>query len=171
MLRLILISLLFIASLVIFFPIPAKEVWYVGIAVPEYPWIFILACLGLLTWSWFSTKYRLPSMILGTVTLFILCSPVVRAMNRGTQIDADLAARFAITDAEMSGFYQHPAFSVKQMLLGKKTQQITFTTYNFYPDSVKGMSELTLNFLPIFPAGKKALSYRSARWFLEAWRQ
>lgn len=155
MLRLILISLLFIASLVIFFPVPAKQVWYVGIAIPEYPWIFIITCFLLLIWSWFSSKYRLPSLVLGVVTFFILCSPVVRAINMGTKIDADLAARFAIINADMSGFYQHAPFSVKQMFKGNGAKEITYTTYAYSPDSAKAMSELTLNFYPAAKPGKR----------------
>ena len=56
--RLILLSLLFIASLVNFLPVPSKETWYVGIAVPEFPWVFMLTALAMLVWSYYDKNSR-----------------------------------------------------------------------------------------------------------------
>ncbi len=155
MFRFILIVLLFIASLVIFFPVPAKETWYVGIAVPEYPWIFILTSLLLLVWTFFSKKFRIFSIVLSGITLLILASPIARAINRGSAIDAELTQRFGVTDANMNGFHQQEPFSISQMLSGNGAKNIGYKTYHYYEDSSKDLSGLTLNFYASVKAGKQ----------------
>lgn len=118
MVRLILISLLFVASLVNFFPVPSKEVWYVGIAIPEFPWIFILLSMILLTWSFFKIRFKKACLIIGTITFIILCSPIVRAFSVGSDLENKIQSSFPINDGNIKNFHQSRPFSFFQMFTG-----------------------------------------------------
>ncbi len=87
MIRLILIVILLMLSLVNFFPVPTKETWYAGIAVPEFPWVFMLAVLILIFWSFFAKRYKIPGIILGAITFILLSYPIVRAYIIGNELD------------------------------------------------------------------------------------
>lgn len=145
MIRLLLIASLFIASLVNFFPVPSKETWYVGIAVPEFPWIFMLACLLIMVWSFFSKNYRTASLIFGAFTFILLASPIVRAYMVGNDLDKKLQDVFGVSEKEMKGFHQKQPFSFMQMLTGNGAKNIPFTTYHYANNSGE---DLTLNYSP-----------------------
>nr|WP_314492774.1 alpha/beta hydrolase [uncultured Chryseobacterium sp.] len=145
MFRFLIIILLFILSLVNFFPVPSQSTWYVGIAVPEFPWIFMLVSLSLLVWSWYSKRFRKASIIIGVITFVILSSPIVRAYNVGSRLSADLENSFGVKDTDMTGFHQEHPFSFLQMFTGNGAKHIPFRTYHFAkPEGV----DLTLNFTP-----------------------
>lgn len=143
MLRFILIIILFILSLVNFFLVPSQSTWYVGIAVPEFPWVFMLVSLALLIWSWFSKRFRNISLIISAVTFIILTSPIVRAYNVGSHLSKDLENSFGVNDADMKGFHQEKPYSFFQMFTGNDAKDIPFKTYHFAETS--GV-DLTLNF-------------------------
>jgi acetyl esterase/lipase len=150
MLRFLLIVILFLLSLVNFFPVPSKEVWYAGIAVPEFPLIFLLAALLLLIWTYFSTKLRKLSFVLGGITFLILASPIVRAYNVGSHLAADLEKSFGVKDADMQGFHQQQPFSFFKMITGNGAKKIPFTTHHY---AIHEGVDLTLNFSPSAIAG------------------
>lgn len=145
MIRLILIITLFILSLVNFFPVPSKEIWYAGIAVPEFPWIFMIATLLLLIWSFFSIKLRLPCLIIGSITFVFLSSPIVRSYMIGSNLEKRLETSFGVTSADMTGFHQTNPFSFWQMFTGNGAVKIPFTTYHY---ALHEGVDLTLNFSP-----------------------
>lgn len=150
MLRLLLIILLFILSLVNFFPVPSQNTWYVGIAVPEFPWVFMFVSLTLLIWSWYSVKFRKISIGVSVFTFIILLSPIVRAYNVGNHLASDLKSSFGVKDTDMTGFHQKQPFSFLQMFTGNGAKDIPFRTYHFAkPAGV----DLTLNFTPSAIAG------------------
>lgn len=145
MIRFVLILILFILSLVNFFPVPSQSTWYVGIAVPEFPWVFMLVSIALLIWSWYSKKLRTVSIILSVITFAILTSPIVRAYNVGSHLEKDLENSFGVKDVDMTGFHQKTPFSFFQMFTGNGAEKIPFKTYHFAKPS--GV-DLTLNFTP-----------------------
>ncbi len=145
MIRFIIICLLFIASLVNFFPVPSKELWYAGIAIPEYPLVFIAAILLLLIWTWYAKKLKIPSLIIGSITCIIFASPIVRAYNVGSHLTKELENAYGVTDADMTGFHQQKPFTFLQMITGNGAKKIPFTTYRYAAH--EGV-ELTLNFSP-----------------------
>lgn len=145
MFRFILIILLFILSLVNFFPVPSQSTWYAGIAVPEFPWVFMLVSLALLVWSWYSKRFRKVSLILGVITFVILTSPIVRAYNVGSHLSEDLEKSFGVKDNDMKGFHQQQPYSFLQMFTGNGAKNIPFKTYHYAKTS--GV-DLTLNFTP-----------------------
>ncbi len=145
MLRLILVILLFIASLVNFCPVPAKQVWYVGIAVPEYPWIFVLACTGLLIWAGFEPRFRFFNLSLSFITLIILISPVVRAYRIGSDLEKRLQASFGNDINQLAPFHQAVPFSIGRMFSGTKAKPVPVKHFVYAVHS--GIS-LDLNFSP-----------------------
>ena len=145
MIRLVLIITLFILSLVNFFPVPSKEIWYAGIAVPEFPWIFMIATLLLLIWSFFSIKLRLPCLIIGSITFVFLSSPIVRSYMIGSNLEKRLETSFGVTSADMTGFHQTNPFSFWQMFTGNGALKIPFITYHY---ALHESVDLTLNFSP-----------------------
>ncbi|MDQ6757142.1 MAG: alpha/beta hydrolase [Bacteroidota bacterium] len=145
MFRFILTLILFVVSLVNFFPVPSKETWYAGIAVPEFPWIFMIASLLLLIWSFFSIKFRIPNLILGAITFMILSSPIVRAYSIGNDLEQRLETSFGIKGYDMKRFHQAKPFSFLQMFTGNGAKKIAFKTYHY---AMHEGVDLTLNFSP-----------------------
>ncbi|MFC6268534.1 alpha/beta hydrolase [Frigoriflavimonas asaccharolytica] len=145
MIRIILILFLFILSLVNFFPVPSQSTWYAGIAVPEFPWIFMLVALALTVWSFYAKRMRYSSIILSLITFFILSSPIVRAYNVGSTLPQELEKAYGIKDTDMMGFHQTKPFSFFQMFTGNGAKDIPFKTYTFAEP--KG-EKLELNFTP-----------------------
>lgn len=145
MIRLILIIVLFIASLVNFFPVPAKEVWYAGIAITEFPWIFMLATLLFLFWTYKTTKYRKPCLIIGSLTFIIFSSPVFRAYGVAGSVDKKLQQAFNIDPKALTGFKRSQPFSFFQLFSKTGAKTIPFKTYTYATHS--GVA-LTLNYSP-----------------------
>ncbi len=143
MIRLILLVVLFLLSLVNIFPVPTKETWYAGIAVPEFPWIFILAVLLLLLWNFFSVKFKIPCLIIGIITLIILSSPIARAYMIGNGLEKDITNSFGVNSNDIKGFHQPKPFSFLQMFTGNGAKIIPFKTYHY---ALHEGVDLTLNF-------------------------
>ncbi|MBA3675611.1 MAG: alpha/beta hydrolase [Chitinophagaceae bacterium] len=143
MIRLILLVVLFLLSLVNIFPVPSKETWYAGIAVPEFPWVFILAVLLLFIWSFFSVKFKLPCLIIGTITLIILSSPIARAYMIGNGLEKNITNSFGVNSNDIKGFHQAKPFSFLQMFTGNGAKKIPFKTFQY---ALHEGVDLTLNF-------------------------
>ena len=124
---------------------PSKETWYAGILIPEYPWIFILAMIALLIWSYKTTKLRVVNLILGTITLIIFCSPIVRAYGVAADLDKRLETTFGVRETDMQGFHEVQPYSFIKMLTGNGAKNIPFKTYHY---ALKGSEDLTLNYSP-----------------------
>lgn len=150
MIRFLLILFLLILSLVNFFPVPSQSTWYVGIAVPEFPWIFMLASIALFIWSWYSKIFRRLSIVLSVITFIILSSPIIRAYNVGHNLNQELEKSFGVKDSDMTGFHQKKPFSFLRMFTGNSAKEIPYKTYHY---SKNGGVDLTLNFTPSAIAG------------------
>ena len=129
MIRIILILILFTLSLVNYFPVPSKETWYAGIAVSEFPWIFMLAALLLLVWSFFAKRFKAVCIIAGTITFISLSYPVINAYTIGTHLEKDLQSSFGVSTKDIQGFHLAKPFSFIQMLTGNGAKTIPFTTF------------------------------------------
>lgn len=145
MIRLILICILFLLSLVNFFPVPSKETWYAGIAVPEFPWIFILIAVLLLVWSFYASKFKLPCLVIGGITLIILWLPIVQAFRIGNELEDKLNKSFQVKSEDLKDFHQIKPFSFLQMFTGNGAKPIPFKTYHY---ALHEGVDLTLNFSP-----------------------
>jgi len=145
MIRIILILILFILSLVNYFPVPSKETWYAGIAVSEFPWVFMLAALLLLVWSFFAKRFKVFCLIAGTITFISLSYPVINAYTIASRLEKDLQSSFGVNTNDMQGFHLAKPFSFIQMLTGNGAKTIPFTTHQY---AVHQGVELSLNFYP-----------------------
>ena len=155
MFRLITITIFFLVSLFNYFPVPSKELWYLGILIPEYPWIFILAIIPLLMWSYKKVKLRMPCIVVGISALIIFCSPIVRAYAIGSDLDRRLQTAFGVYDADMKGFHEEKPFNALHMLSGNGAKEIPFITYHY---ATNGGVDLSLNFSPsILPGVRPCL--------------
>lgn len=145
MFRLILIIFLFILSLVNFIPAQSKELWYLSILIPEFPYFFFLAMIPLLFWSYKKKKYRAACLTFGIAAFLIFCSPVVRAYNVGKNLNSELVKAYGEKVNNLEGFREHQPFSFWQMFFGNGAKNIPFKTYQF---AINGGEKLSLNFTP-----------------------
>ena len=124
MFRLILIILLFLLSLLNFFPVPAKQVWYAGIAVPEFPWVFISFIIPLIIWSAKRTKYKKLSLTLGIAALVSFTFPIIGAYIVGNNLYKDVNAAFG--NAPTGNIYlQQQPFGFLQMITRSENEYLS----------------------------------------------
>ena len=105
----------------------------------------MLIALALLTWTYFSKKYRKISLIIGAITFLILASPIVRAYNIGSHLGKDLENSFGVKDSDLTGFHQKQPYSFFQMFTGNGAKNIPYKTYHYAKPEGE---DLTLNFTP-----------------------
>lgn len=151
MFRLILIIILFVMSLLNFFPVPSKEVWYAGIAVPEFPWVFILFIIPLIIWSGRRTRYKKLSLTLSMLALISFTYPIIGAYILGNNLNKKLIAAFGAKANDNNSFQQTQPFSLLQMIAGNNhVKKIGHTRYIY---STANDTTLDLNFYPSATAG------------------
>lgn len=145
MLRFILTILLFLCSLLNFFPIPGKFLWYLGIAVPEFPWVWMILALLFLFWNFKAKTLRIAGLAASVAAFLIFLTPVVRAYSIAQSLDQELEKAFGIKQGVLKGFYRENAFSFIQMFSGIGAKKIPFKTYEY---AVNGGAHLSLNIYP-----------------------
>ena len=149
MLRLILALLLLLISTLTIFPVPAKQVWYLAIAVGEFPWVWIIGVTLLLTWICLSEKYRLPAGAISFAALILFSIPVYKAYRIGSRLDERLKLAFGIKDFNPEAPHRNAPFTVTQMISGIGAAKVSvhyvpvctrrhgaFT--HFYPSQISG---------------------------------
>jgi acetyl esterase/lipase len=94
MIRLLLLILLFLASLLTVFKAPAYYLWLLAIAVSEFPLPFTGITVLVLTAGFWIHKCQLAAAIIGIITLVLFLSPVVRAYMVASTLKQGLAASF-----------------------------------------------------------------------------
>ncbi|MGY3053608.1 acetyl esterase/lipase [Pedobacter sp. UYEF25] len=145
MFRLILIIFFFILSLVNFIPAQSKELWYLSILIPEFPYFFFLAMIPLLFWSYKKKKYRSVCLTFGIAAFLIFCSPVVRAYQVGKTLNVELVKSYGEKVNSLTGFMEQEPFSFWQMFFGNGAKKIPYKTYQY---AINGGEKLSLNFTP-----------------------
>lgn len=147
MLRLVLLIILFLASLLAIFNAPTYHLWMLAILVTEFPWIFIGTVLILLGYGYWVDKHQLPGTVLGLFTIVILLSPIIKAYIIAGKLKDELTATFG-QNSVLPDDTSHPFNAVKMFAedpeqIGYKTLtyvQYTDTalTLDFYPSQLKG---------------------------------
>lgn len=147
MLRLILITILFLASLLCVFRAPMYYIWYVAILVSEFSWIFILAIVGLLLWKTDACMVRNMGTALGIVALLLYAFPIVSAYRIASNLDKDFDKALNIKPAQHGNPY-----SFLQTFKGINAPVIPYKTFVYanYPDK-----ELPLDFFPSQQPGER----------------
>jgi len=150
MIRLILAILFFLVSLLSVFKAPVYFLWFLAIAVTEFPWIFMFIILAILAAGFWVHKYQVASTAIGLAALLLFISPIARAHSVAASLKKNLAAAFGGDSTKTDSDTVKP-FTVVRMF-GDDPGRIPYSslTYVTYPD--KAMS---LDFYPSQQTGKK----------------
>jgi len=153
MFRLIIALLLFAASLLAVFPIPAKQVWYLAIAVSEFPWVWLIIALLLLTWILIAQHSTLkwPSAIITVAALLLFMLPIIQAYKISRGLEKRLTAAFGSAPFPESQPHRNTPYSAMAMISGIGIPDRPFQTYQYAP----GGAEHSLNFYAAALPGKR----------------
>jgi len=143
MIRTTLATLLFLLSLLTIFPIPARQLWYAGIAVGEFSWVGVLAALAVLVWSFLARRRRWIGAALSFVALALFTTPLFRAQSVAKALEPGLRAAFGPAVDSLPGQHRDAPFSFSRMLGGKDWEAVRPSTHTY---AVKGIDTLTLAF-------------------------
>ncbi len=143
MVRIFLAALVFLFSLLAVLPIPAKQLWYAGVAVTEFSWVGVLLAVGLLVWSLLAKRRRIAGIALSTVAVALFLTPIVRAYGVARGLDAGLQAAFGEGTQKLPAQHRAHAFSMGKMLGAKDWKDVPYTTHQY---TVAGGEALSLNF-------------------------
>ncbi len=131
MLRIVLIIFCFLCSLFTVLPIPAKQVWYVAIAVGEFPWVWIISILILLIWSLRSQRFKGLSIALSLVALILFSTPIIRAYSVASNLDTRLNDAFGVSTNDLKAPHREVPFRISQMITGIGAPLLPFTTMQY----------------------------------------
>lgn len=99
MIRLVLIIILLLLSLLSVFRAPLHLLWYAEILVTEFPWIFILAEVGLLLWGLQAGRYAAAGTVMAFISLALFLVPPISAAIIGRRLPEHMrAAGFGTAD-------------------------------------------------------------------------
>ena len=145
MFRLSIVILLFLCSLLTIFPIPAQQVWYLGVAVSEFSWAFLIFNVLTLIWSFRRIKYRVVSLSFCTVAILLFLFPIAGACFLGSKLDNRLEKALGVKQSDLKGFHQHKPYSFFKMFTGNGAKKVAFSTHHY---AVHTGVDLTLDYYP-----------------------
>ncbi len=151
MIRLILSIIFFAASLLCVLPIPAKQLWYLAIAVGEFPWATIILSFLLLIWISRKRSYRVPAMLFIVIAIALFSRPVISAALIGRHLNDRLIAAFQIKISYLKEPHRNRPFSLTQMICGIGAKPMPFTNHQYAP----GGEEHSLRFYPSAAPGMR----------------
>lgn len=131
MLRFILIVFCFLCSLFTVLPVPAKQVWYVAIAVSEFPWVWIAAVIVLLLWTLAARRLKIASLVTVVAALLLLSTPIIRAYSIAADLDARLIEAFGSGTKSLAYPHRQAPFRATQMISGIGAARLPFTTLQY----------------------------------------
>jgi len=144
MTRLILLSILFLLSLLIIFRAPTNLSWYVSILVTEFCWVFIVLIAFLLFIRFGAARFYLPANLIGIVSIVIYLLPIIQAYRVAADVKKNLP------DAFPTKMEDEAPFNPFQMITGIGAKKVPYTTLTY--DSAKS---LTLDFYGSQVEGKR----------------
>lgn len=134
MLRMLLVTILFLLSLLTIFRAPTSLLWYVSILVTEFSWIFFCLVVVLLLWNFSSNNYFIYTSVLSIISLLLFAVPVIDAWR----ISSKVKAMFEVSAG--SANIGSP-FSMAKMITGLNATQLPYKTFTYDPAKA-----LTLDF-------------------------
>lgn len=152
MVRLLLISLLFLVSLLAIVPAPTYHLWILAILVTEFPYVFIIVTFVLFLIRTKLNWYKRAGNTLAIITLILFLSPVFRAYNVASKLPEELKTTLGnevLHLKQPSLKKPYSFFSMFSGIDGKAIVPQTFT-YQTYPDV-----SLKLDFYAVKTASKK----------------
>ncbi|MEO7922215.1 MAG: alpha/beta hydrolase [Chitinophagaceae bacterium] len=150
MFRLILAILLFLCSLLTIFLVPARQLWYLAVAVTEFSWVFLIFAGLTLVWSFRRNKFRLLSISFGILSMLFFLFPIVGAWYIGRHLDSRLEKALNVKEADLKEFHQQQPYSFTRMFTGTGSKKVTYSTYQY---AVHTGVKLTLDHYPAQVAG------------------
>ena len=147
MIRLILITLLFLLSLLTVFRAPTNLLWLVSILVTEFCWVFFILVVVLLLWRFGGNRYATLTSFVGIVSLVLYAVPVIGAISiapKVRQLFQNDVNQIAITAANQA------PFSLTQMIMGIHAKKVPYKILTY--DST---NQLTLDFYPASSSAKR----------------
>ncbi|MEO3402427.1 alpha/beta hydrolase [Mucilaginibacter sp. CAU 1740] len=149
MIRLAIITILFLVSLLTVFKAFEYYMWMLSIIATEFSWFFILLTLIALGSGYYVSKHQLAGTVLGLITLLLFISPIVRAYAVASGLKEDFTAAFGQGSTVINGDNNQPPFSFWKMFSGNKTvnsKQLNYVSYadgatlsmDFYPSQIVG---------------------------------
>jgi acetyl esterase/lipase len=149
MLRLVLLILLFLASLLTVFKAPAYYLWLLAIMVTEFSWIFISITILVTASGFWSSHYKTAGTLVGVLALMLFVSPIIRAYSVAARINDEMQS--ALSSGRALKFPQHrQPFALGQLFKRTTLLPSKSLTYIQYTDTA-----LTLDFYPAQTQGRK----------------
>jgi len=148
MIRLVFLSLLFLASLLTVLKAPQYHLWILSILVTEFAWIFITVTLLILIFGYGNEKYHHLATVIGIIALLLYCSPIVRGYKVAAQLNAGFEAAFGKGSSNLASEPGKKPLRFFRMITGIAAKQIVPTIYtydeqyglklDYYPSQVPG---------------------------------
>ncbi|MES2111191.1 MAG: alpha/beta hydrolase [Bacteroidota bacterium] len=146
MIRFFLILILFLISLLCIFKAFEYHLWLLAIGTTEFPWLFAgltIIALGLGIWI---PRWQMGGTILGTITLVIFLSPVIRAYWAARDVKEDMAKAFNIQPNDETRFGFFKMFKAVKSVAYKTISYVKYNdtsmTMDFYPAELPEGSRL-----------------------------
>jgi len=149
MLRLVLLIILFLASLLTLFKAPAYYLWLLAIMVTEFSWIFISTTGLILASGFWVNQYKTAGNIIGILALLLFFSPIIRAYSVAGHIKKEMQTALGSGKPLIFPGQREP-FSFGRLFQKALVLPSRSVTYIHYPDTT-----LNLDFYPAQTGGKR----------------
>lgn len=146
MTRLIIVTILFLFSLLVIFRAPTNFLWYISILVTEFCWIFFTIICLLIFWKFGQSKYHVATTIIALAAMVIYLLPIIQAYSISRDLRQKFSALFNLSLPEKAT----SPFNIFQIITGINAKKVDYKTVKY--DEQKN---LTLDFYPSVIAGKK----------------
>jgi acetyl esterase/lipase len=152
MIRLIISVLLLLTSLLVVVKPPTHLLWMIGVAVTNFPYVFIGLALLFFVLGLFLKKYKIAILVLSFISLVLFSLPIVSALSNGSKITEELNAVFPSSNADE---LQQP-FSFTKMFSGIGADKIKYQpiiykilqtdtlTFDYYPSVKENSSPVVI---------------------------
>ncbi|MCW3070566.1 MAG: esterase/lipase [Bacteroidetes bacterium] len=154
MLRLLFSLLLLLLSLLAVFRAPTNFLWRSSVAVTEFPFIFMLACLLVLLSFYWPGSYRIPSALITSAAFVLFALPVITAYQRASGLQEELEKEFKTTDlnnplqSPFSFFKMFSGVGIKpvdyKIIQYKKLDSGKELAFDYYPSSSGNKSPVVI---------------------------
>ncbi len=100
MARLILVTILFLLSLLVFFRAPTNFLWYVSILVTEFSALFIMLTLVFIFWKFGGATYNVAATLIGIAAIALFLLPYIQAYRISQKLDHEFSAAFSTNSTD-----------------------------------------------------------------------
>ncbi len=151
MVRLILLIIIFLASLLVVFKAPTYHLWLLAIMVTEYSVIFIAITILLLLTGWWAGKYQIAGTLIGIAALYFFTWPIISAYRIGKSLPADMAKALDMCGSlPNESLIKRSPFTLSNLFKGADVQPYKTFTYANCQDT-----NLTLDYYAAPTKGKR----------------